>query len=960
MFDFEIAQFLYRVDYLFTYFHDSNYKARAYYKAALAVDGYGKAIQDLYYSKSLKDLPNIGKSIEKNIIEVIETNHLQLIDDLLNGLPYTVFDFFEHTTLTKNTLVKIFSNEIYSLDSLAENINELDNLSSNERIKIRNAIKHYSSNLKYQYAHVKELANELISELTRSRFVEKISTTGDLRLGLDKLSRGELISTSNLNIKQLADCVKNIDRFEVIETGDEYIIVKRFSIPFKIWLVSDPEFFYKLTITTGDSDYNEIINARPKEQYLKLNSEEEVFELANIDYLPPRLRLRSLDILKKEAYEDLHLYGDLHMHTNWSDGLHSIEQMCEMAQEMGYEYIAISDHSQSLRPLGMSELDALTQIKKIRELNQSGTFSILSAIEVDIKADGTLDYPDSILKEFDLVIASIHSHFNQSPIELFNRIDKALQNQYVDIFAHPTGRLIGRPGKISVGRDEIWIDFNSILKICKEYNVALEINCFPERFDLNLENVIKAINYGVKVSIGSDSHSMYHMESTKYAFDMLQDLKVCKESVLNFNNYAELKALLKIKKGITQKSNSVFESKFKNYDFYFGNNLSLCSGKDIVVGIDLTGSEEKASGFAVLEGKNVYTELTLSNNDMVNKILKIKPAIVSIDSPLSLPVGRCCGDKNCECAIHGIMRYCELMLKRFGIGVYPCLIDSMVNLTFRGIELASLIRQHGIKVIESYPGVAQDLLHIPRKRSGLELLIKGLENFGIKNIKDNITHDEADAITSALVGCFYLNDLFVGMGNEDEDYLIVPRLNTELFSNRVILGFTGKISSGKTTISEYIRFKFGFKYLRYSKIIEQMYNVKGREELQKVGLQIASDIKKQEALTHKMIEMMDDNSSYVIDGIRQIEDIKLLSNHFKDSFILLSVDAKFKKRFTRYNKLHNIGIIDFTKIDGHGVETNIEGLSQKADYYINNNESYKNLFENIDSIISRIANGGNN
>ena len=957
MFDFEIAQYLYRVYYLLTYFYDSNYKARAYYKAALAVDGYGKAIQSLYSSNSLKDLPNIGNSIEKNIIEILETGHLKLIDELLNGRPYTVFDFFEHTSLTKITLEKIFANNIFSLSDI-KSIKDLgENISSNERLKILADVQHYANGVQYQYAHVLELANELISELETTASIKKMSITGDLRLALDRIKHGEIICSSNLDGIELAQKIKSMSRFDVIRIEKDCIFVKRFSILFKIWLVDDQEFFYNLAVTTGDSACVEEIIVNGMGKNLLLSSEEKVFKAVGIDYISPRLRLSFLEKLQNKARSPITLYGDLHMHTNWSDGLHSIEQMRAMAKILGYKYIAITDHSQSLKPFGMSELDALTQIKKIRDLNIDSEIKILSGIEVDIKADGTLDYPDEILKEFDLVIAAIHSHFNLSPMEMLNRIEKALHNPYVDIFAHPTGRLLGRPGKISVGRDEIWIDFNTILRICKEHNVALEINCFPERFDLNLEKVIQAINYGVKVSIGSDSHSMYHMDSTKYALDMLRDLKVSAESVLNFRSFSELNEFIARKKGYSPKIGTVLESKFKNYDFYFNNNFSLSSGNDKVIGIDLTGSEEKASGFAVLAGKKVLTELVLSDNDIISKVLSINPAIVSIDSPLTLPAGRCCGDKHCECASHGIMRYCELTLKRFGIGVYPCLIDSMVNLTLRGIRMANLLRQSGIKVIESYPGVAQDLLHIPRKRKGLELLIKGLTNFGIENISNNISHDEADAITSALVGCFYLNNLYVGIGNEIEDYLIVPRLNSELFPNRVVLGLTGKISSGKTTISEYLRFKYGFKYLRYSKVIEELYNVKGRDDLQRIGLEISKDVQKQKALTIKMIEMMDNTSSYIIDGIRQNEDYDTLSNTFKDRFILLSIDAKLNKRFERYKKQHHgiLKIDEFTKIDEHAVETSIIGLSQHANYYINNNSSYKALFEQIDSVICSIA-----
>ena len=966
MFDFEIARYLYRVHFLLLYLHNSTYKSRAYFKAALAVDGYEKAILNLYRDNNLQSLPFIGISIEKNIKEVIETGNLKLIDELLGDTPYSVFQILEHSNISNSLLKKIFNVKIFSFDELSKKINDNNGYFTKKEIdKINKEIHNFYENLKFQYAHVKELADELISQLKSNNYIKNISTTGSLRLADDVLKQGEIICSSELSIRKLAKKIALFDDIEVMEVTKQMILVERFSINFTIYVVEDNEFYYKLAVTTGNQKYSNKFEEVPKAEYLGLLSEEAIFEKAKIHYVTPRLRGLSEDIkpstIKNENNVVNEIYGDLHLHTNWSDGLHTIEIMSENAMRMGYKYIAITDHSQSLKPSGMSELTALTQISTIRNLNEElGQVHILSGIEVDIKADGTLDYPDSILEEFDIVIASIHSHFNQSPSENIERIRRALQNKYVNIFAHPTGRLLGRPGKISVQRDQIIFDFDELLKICKDNEVALEINCFPERFDLCLENVIRAVNFGVNISIGTDSHSKYHMETTKYAVEMLQEARVNSEFVLNCKNIGKLNNFLNKKKdknsGIIE--NIDIEAKFKNYDYYFSNNIKLSSGISKAVGIDLTGSENKASGFALLEGSKVSTGLIFTDDEMIQKILQIKPTVVSIDSPLSLPEGRCCGDKTCECSKHGIMRYCELTLKRFGIGVYPCLIDSMVNLTMRGMRLAQTLRSFNINVIESYPGVAQDLLHIPRKRKGIELLIKGLTNFGILNIKDNISHDEADAITSALVGCFYLNDFYVAMGNEVEDYLIVPRLNSDLFPRKMVIGLTGKISAGKTTVAEYLRFKYGFKYMSYSKIIKEMHGVNDRENLQRIGLEISKDQDTQKALSLKMINEMDDASCYVIDGLRQPEDFKTMAECFDDKFLLINIDAKPNLRYKRYKKLHSeiMTIDDFQRIDEHKVENQINLVSHSGSICINNNSSYKFLMEQIDTVMSTIIN----
>lgn len=195
-----------------------------------------------------------------------------------------------------------------------------------------------------------------------------------------------------------------------------------------------------------------------------------------------------------------------------------------------------------------------------------------------------------------------------------------------------------------------------------------------------------------------------------------------------------------------------------------------------IVGIDLTGSERRATGWALLHGAQAETKSLVTDDDLVRETLAARPDIVSIDSPLSVPEGWNRAQKQ---LVNGspIYRKCELALKRMGISVFWCLLPSMQSLTMRGMRLADELRKHGLKVIESYPGAAQDILGIPRKGSSLEELKWGLNRAGIDGayLKDRVTHDEVDAITSALVGLFYLADDYIALGTPAEDYLIVPR-----------------------------------------------------------------------------------------------------------------------------------------------------------------------------------------
>jgi uncharacterized protein YprB with RNaseH-like and TPR domain/predicted nuclease with RNAse H fold len=202
----------------------------------------------------------------------------------------------------------------------------------------------------------------------------------------------------------------------------------------------------------------------------------------------------------------------------------------------------------------------------------------------------------------------------------------------------------------------------------------------------------------------------------------------------------------------------------------------------LVVGIDLSGSEDKPSGFCILKGKKAYLSMVRTDAELISAAAKIKPSIISIDSPLSIPKGRDCVNDSCECRKYGIMRTCERLLKKRGINVYPCLINSMQKLTSRGMNLSIVFENINLPVIESYPGAAQDILRFPRKRINLKELEIDLLNMGIKpySQKEIITHDEIDALTSALVGYFYLAGMYEAIGDIDEGYLIIPDLRKEI------------------------------------------------------------------------------------------------------------------------------------------------------------------------------------
>ena len=279
-------------------------------------------------------------------------------------------------------------------------------------------------------------------------------------------------------------------------------------------------------------------------------------------------------------------------------------------------------------------------------------------------------------------------------------------------------------------------------------------------------------------------------------------------------------------------------------------------------------------------------------------------------------------------------------------------------MTNRGIALAKKFRDLGVEVIESYPGVAQDILSIRRKQNGLEHLKNSYKNFGIIGdyfTAKKISHDELDAISSALVGLFYLNGQYVALGNETEDYLIVPSV-APAPQTQIVIGLTGEIGTGKTTLAEYLRFKHGFESLRYSQVIQRLYSCgDGRSTLQSVGSGIAKNPESQRRLSLEIIKEIENHpdKNYVVDGLRHRIDFDTLSEHFGDRFTLFAIESTFANKFRRYNKrsIDPISQEDFRAILSNEAEQDIMLLTMLCytnQHIITNNKTFKEYFASVE------------
>ena len=370
-----------------------------------------------------------------------------------------------------------------------------------------------------------------------------------------------------------------------------------------------------------------------------------------------------------------------------------------------------------------------------------------------------------------------------------------------------------------------------------------------------------------------------------------------------------------------------------------------------IVGIDLTGSETRPSGWCALTGNVAETEMMSTDDEMIARVIATSPSLVSIDSPLSIPFGRLrVEDDDPGRAEFGIMRRCERELKRRGINVYPCLLPSMQGLTKRGMRLAARLRRLGVPVIESYPGAAQDIMCIPRKGAGEAFLKAGLEGFGVSGdfLTKGVRHDELDAITSAIVGSFFLAGKYEALVGPLEDALIIPDLKA--VPGPLVVGISGRICAGKTTAARFLE-RQGFAYTRFSLVvddeIEKLGETPSRESRQRIGLEI-NRTKGQRWLCEQALGRVSGQPLIVVDGLRFLEDRAFFVERFGSRFLHVHIDAPSELRRDRYRKGN--GIL-FEEVDAQPVEGEIDRLGEMATVSVNNSSTFDDLNDALANVV---------
>jgi DNA polymerase (family 10) len=560
-----IAGILYETADLLEIDGQDSFRIRSYRNAAEAIEALPQQIADLISEpKKVLEIQGIGKGMLANLQEMFKEGKLALHADLLKKYRPTMLDLLKIQGLGPKTIALIWSayqvSDLEGVEKLAREgkIRELPRMGEKQEQKLLKAIEDYRRIAgRFLLDAAEAQAGKIIEHLRGFPGIEKITPAGSLRRGretvgdLDILVTGKACCDDDERQKLIDHIIKLPGLMDIIARGENKVSFRmRGGMQVDVRLLAPESFGAALQYFTGSKAHNVALRQRAlkmgytlseyslseldTEKVAAAKTEEEIYAKLKLDYIPPELRenLGEIDASEKHALPALisrkDLQGDVHMHTVETDGRNSIEEMAEAAREHGYKYMAITDHSKNLAfANGLDDVRAAAHIGRIRKVNeQTEGITIFAGIEVDILADGTLDLSDSVLEEMDIVIASVHSHFNQSPAEMTDRLLKAVENPNTSLLGHPTGRLLLR-------RDAYQFDLDAILKAAAQKKVAMELNAYPDRLDLCDRHLRLAKQHGVKIVINTDSHHTSHLDKIRYGVLQARRAWLTKDDVLN-------------------------------------------------------------------------------------------------------------------------------------------------------------------------------------------------------------------------------------------------------------------------------------------------------------------------------------------------------------------------------------------------------------------------------------------
>ena len=550
---------------------ENPFRIRAYERAADIIETLSGNVGELYREGKLNKIPGIGKGILEKIETIIKTGTLPAYEELKSALPPGLIELLSVPDVGPRTArllyEKIGIKNIQELEEAAQKgkLRDLPGLGAKKEENILRGIKLYKMRTsRILLGKALPIVDEVLAELKEkaSSFIQEISPAGSLRRGKETIGDIDILATSSdpLSLMDIFSHLSFVD--EVLAKGEtKSSILTCQGLQMDLRVVPPDCFGAAIQYFTGSKSHNIRLRERAIKRGLKINEygvfnqkgekiagreEEEVYRCLGLSFIPPELREDRGEIEAAESgilpclICEKDIKGDLHMHTNYSDGKHSIEEMAEEARKRGYEYIAITDHSSSLKIAGgLSIQKLLSQVERIKKINSRfKDFVILTGAEVDIRQDGSLDFPDEILSKIDVVIAAIHTGFKQDERTMTQRIIKAIRHPLVKILAHPTGRLLGE-------REGYAVDLDKVFNVAKEEGVWLEINSQPDRLDLEDYWSMEAKRRGIKMVINTDAHSKESLDFIRLGVITARRGWLEKEDVVNTLSLDDLLRLLK-------------------------------------------------------------------------------------------------------------------------------------------------------------------------------------------------------------------------------------------------------------------------------------------------------------------------------------------------------------------------------------------------------------------------------
>ena len=543
---------------------DDSFRARIYDRAAETIDELSLDLHGLAEEGKLQSIPGIGNAIEQKIIEMLETGQCRFYDKLVQEMGIEVLDLIAIRGVGVKTAGRFYQElGVKSLSNLRQAINT-DRLTQMQRMGAKTiaSIDEGLQFLEKQRAmrpvrQILPIAYAVFDALKNCADIKRLESTGDLRRREEMLQSLEFVAEcgSPQRVIDVLSEVKDVASPAIQEDNRVVGSVDR-GFPLRVYCTHGGEYEATLFATTGteahvtrlnqvaaSQDIEAVDNRLP--DWSKDKTESDIYGQLGLPFVAPELR-GNADSIEAALADNLptlieqdDLRCDLHMHTNWSDGRATLREMVETAASLGHEYIAITDHSESSRVAnGLTPERLRAQIQQVREINaEIDGMEVLAGSEVDILKDGSLDFPDELLAELDIVVASVHAGLSMSETEMTDRVIRAIENPYVTMIGHPTGRLLGR-------RPGFAINLEAVIDAAAAHQVALEINAAPSRLDLEPAPVRQARARGALLSVNTDAHSVPDLARALFGINVARRGWLEKADVLNTYPLAAVKEMM--------------------------------------------------------------------------------------------------------------------------------------------------------------------------------------------------------------------------------------------------------------------------------------------------------------------------------------------------------------------------------------------------------------------------------